>query len=50
MRRVADMQAERERLKMDKSLFNKTIQKIELDPIKDAEISSKRVLGVRDLG
>lgn len=44
MRRVADMQAERERLKMDKSLFNKAIQKIELDPIEDAELSSKIVL------
>lgn len=44
MRRVADMQAERDRLKMDKSLFNKTMQKIELQPITDIEVSSKIVL------
>ncbi|NDB70021.1 MAG: ABC transporter ATP-binding protein, partial [Methylocystaceae bacterium] len=44
MRRVAEMQAERERLKRDKSLFNKTMQKIELQPITDVEVSSKIVL------
>jgi ABC transport system ATP-binding/permease protein len=44
MRRVADMQAERDRLRMDKSLFNKAIQKIEMEPIKDPEVSSKIVL------
>jgi ATP-binding cassette subfamily F protein uup len=44
MRRVADMQAERERLKKDKSLFNKAIQKIEMEPITDPEVSSKIVL------
>ncbi len=44
MRRVADMQAERERLKADKSQFNRAIQKIEMQPIEDPAISSKIVV------
>lgn len=43
MRRVEDLQKAREKLKADKSLFNKTIRKISLEPISDNEtdITSK---------
>ena len=44
MRRVAEMKAERDKLKSDKSLYNKAVQKIELQPVADPEISSRIVL------
>lgn len=45
MKRLADMKAEREKLKSDKSAYNRAIQKIDIDPLKDAdsELSSKIV-------
>lgn len=43
MRRLEEMYAARESLKADKSLFNKTMKKIELEPL-EAEMASKVIV------
>jgi len=39
MRRVENMQKAREKLKADKSLFNKTMRKVDLEPIEPSQVS-----------